>query len=395
MKLFKSLLVAPATIGLLAPISVFAGEASLNDISKYSNPEQIDLVNAFVNNEPIQNSLLAGGEGLVDSDSFDGGFSETTTASFSADMYLGAVDGGSVTTDDAAMAGYSFQIDLNTTFTGEDSLDISIDAGDSGAAGIAEFDGNSTSNVLTVDGVSYTFPIGAKTTAFVGDSTDGSLLFNTACVYNGPSNTLDDCGNNYSAINAGGGTAFGASYDVGNGLNFAFGYTGEGGQDGLMTKEGDDAFATQVAYTAENYGVSVTYADKENPTFTQDVTEATVWGFNGYFTPPSEGVPSISAGFEIGNGEIPALTPTNTDTSSWFVGLQWDELGPGTAGVAVGTKQHTVDNSAVDGELLMYEAFYSYNVNDGMTVTPLIFVKEFPAGTTDETGLMVKTSFSF
>ena len=52
MKLFKSLLVAPATIGLLAPFSTFAGEANLNDISKYSNPEEIDLANAFVNDKP-------------------------------------------------------------------------------------------------------------------------------------------------------------------------------------------------------------------------------------------------------------------------------------------------------------------------------------------------------
>nr|WP_075438878.1 porin [Prochlorococcus marinus] len=393
MKLFKSLLVAPATIGLLAPLSTFAGEANLKDISNYSNLEHIDLANAFVNDEPNDTPLLAGGEGLVDGPSNGGGFSETTTASFSTDMYLGAVDGGTVKTDDTVMAGYSFQIDLNTTFTGEDSLDISIDSGNAGSAGIAEFDGNSASTSLTVDGVSYTFPIGAKTTAFVGDSTDGSLLFNTACVYSGPSNTLDDCGNNYSAINAGAGTAFGASYDVGNGLAFAFGYTGS--NTGLMTEDGDDAIATQVSYIADSYGVSLTYADKENPTFTQTVTDATVWGLNGYYTPSSEGLPSISVGFEFGDAEIPALTPADTDTSSWFVGLQWDEVGPGTAGVAVGTKQHTVDNATLDDELLMYEAFYSYNVNDGMTVTPLIFIKEFPAGTTDETGLMVKTSFSF
>ena len=85
MKLFKSLLVAPATIGLLAPFSAFAGEANLNDISKYSNLEHIDLADAFVNDEPNHNSLLAGGEGLVESDSFDGSFSETTVASFSVD----------------------------------------------------------------------------------------------------------------------------------------------------------------------------------------------------------------------------------------------------------------------------------------------------------------------
>ena len=162
-----------------------------------------------------------------------------------------------------------------------------------------------------------------------------------------------------------------------------------------MTNEGDDALATQLSYTADNYGVSLTYADKENPTFTSEVTDATVWGFNGYYAPLSGGMPSISVGFEIGDAEIPSLTPTDTDTSSWFVGLQWDEAGPGTAGIAVGTKQHTVDNSTLDDELLMYEAFYSYNLNDAMTVTPLVFVKEFATGTNDETGLMVKTSFSF
>ena len=41
MKLFKRLLVAPATLGLLAPLSVFAGEANLKDISKFSNLEGI------------------------------------------------------------------------------------------------------------------------------------------------------------------------------------------------------------------------------------------------------------------------------------------------------------------------------------------------------------------
>ena len=43
----------------------------------------------------------------------------------------------------------------------------------------------------------------------------------------------------------------------------------------------------------------------------------------------------------------------------------------------------------------MYEAFYSYAINDGMTVTPLIYVKETAAGSDDLTGIMVKTSFSF
>ena len=129
MKLFKSLLVAPATIGLLTPFSTFAGEADLNDISKYSNLEHLDLANAFVNDEPNQNSLLAGGEGLVDSDSFDGSFSETTTASFSVDTVLGSIDGD--TTSEKTTFDYQFNVGLSTSFTGEDSLDIALDSGSS------------------------------------------------------------------------------------------------------------------------------------------------------------------------------------------------------------------------------------------------------------------------
>ena len=61
-----------------------------------------------------------------------------------------------------------------------------------------------TSDALTVDGVSYTFPVGDSMTAIVGDNTDGSALFTTACAYGGPSNTLDDCGNVNAGITNGG-----------------------------------------------------------------------------------------------------------------------------------------------------------------------------------------------
>ena len=49
---------------------------------------------------------------------------------------------------------------------GEDSLDISLDAGNTVGTGatstdsINEFDGNATGDAVNVDGVSYTFPLG-------------------------------------------------------------------------------------------------------------------------------------------------------------------------------------------------------------------------------------------
>ena len=94
-------------------------------------------------------------------------------------------NGNSPSTSDgteAIEAYYGFQIDLSTSFTGEDSLDVSLDGGNSGGAA-AELDLNSTTDeALTVDGISYTFPIGDKVTAFVGDNTDGSF-FTAQLVY--------------------------------------------------------------------------------------------------------------------------------------------------------------------------------------------------------------------
>ena len=394
MKLFKSLLVAPAALGLLAPVSVNASEVNLNDISNYSDDIEINS-NSF-NSKTTTSPLLAGGEGLVDS--HDGGFSQTTTASFSADMMLGAVTGGPLadgrptdkdTLGDAVMAGYSFQIDLNTSFTGEDSLDISLDAGNTTTStlGILEFDGNATGDALNVDGVSYTFPLGDSMTAIIGDNTDGSALFTTACSYGGPTNTLDDCGN----VNAGitnGGAMVGASYDFGTGFTAAVGYAaGESDMaTGLMSKETLDAYGVNAAYTGDNFGVSITYGLVE----TSSIDEDTFTAFNGYYSP--EGFPSISVGYEI--GEDGSVTDKTADElTSFFVGLQFDELGPGSAGIALGTKTPTVEKT---DEQYMYEAYYSYPINDGMTITPVVFIKETTtAGVDDETGVMVKTSFSF
>ena len=377
MKLFQRLLVAPAAIGLLSPLASNANEVNLNEISNYSGVESLEIVNLF-NEQVKENKLIAGGEGLVTGMSSDS-FSETTTASFSADMAIGAVDGDA--TGEAVGAVYGFQIDLNTSFTGEDSLDISLDAGGAQAS-LDLLDLNGGDDSVTVDGVSYTFPLGDKTTVFVGDSMDGSTLYNTACVYGGQTKQIDDCGNSGAAMAAGFGTAAGASYDFGNGFTAAIGYEGEGAAagKGLMTKEGLDVFGGQVTYTGDSYGVSVTYSDFEG------TNDTAYTAFNAYYTPDSAGsLPSISGGYETGSVE------GGTDTEQWFVGLQWDEVGAGTLGLAIATDGHQAENGS---DLYVYEAFYSYPMNDGMTITPIVFIRE-ASSTVDETGIVVKTSFSF
>ena len=125
MKLFQQLLIAPAAIGLLAPISVSASEVNLDAICDQSEVNIEIVVNLFKQNAP-NDTLLSGGEGLVDSGDFTGGFSETTTASFGVDFLVGAVDGG---TSEKTEFAYQMGIGLETSFTGEDSLSATIDIG--------------------------------------------------------------------------------------------------------------------------------------------------------------------------------------------------------------------------------------------------------------------------
>ena len=392
MKLFQRLLVAPAAIGLISPIAANATEINLNEISNYSDVESIELANSFDSDQPNKSLLLAGGEGLADTDSYDGGFSETTTASFSVDFAIGAVDGKDVTTgltdgDEDLQAVYGFQIDLNTSFTGEDSLDISLDAGNgAGTTPLAEFDLNGANaagaDILSVDGVSYTFPIG-NATAFVGDNTDGSLLFTTACVYGGPSNTLDDCANVTAGI-TGGGLSIGASYDFDNGFTTAFG--AQFVETGIATDETNDSYALNAAYTGDNYGVSITYANVElvndNDTYT---------ALNGYYS--FDNGLNISAGYEI--GDLDNAVAANDETEAYFVGVN-GEVGPGELGAALGTVGIQTEANGSIPDRMMYEVYYSYAVNDGMTITPLIYTVEgVDDADSDETGIMVKTSFSF
>jgi len=397
------LLVAPAALGLFVPMTATnATEVNLEDISIYSevetsiqsDVENIDFSSSFDREDSSTKNLFAGGEGLVSPDSDS--FSSTTVASFSTDFILGAVDGSS---NEQVSAGYSYQIDLSTSFTGEDSFFVSIDAGNAGAP-LEEMDLNSGGDGLTVDGIGYQFPIGDKTQVVVGESIDGSSLYNTACVYGGFTNTLDDCGNASSAFTTVGddSTGLSISYDIGSGFTGAIGLATAAGANGMFGKATKDYVGGQLSYNADNYGISVTYADTEgNKKFIKNSQETPIseylldsffWGLNAYYKPDSAAFPSISVGYEIGD-----YAGLEEDTDQWFAGIQWDEFGPGTLGAAVGTAGPQGEDTTDD--LLMYEAFYSYTINDSMTVTPAFYIQETATGSDDITGYVVKTSFSF
>ena len=371
MKLFKSLLVAPATLGLLAPMSATANEVTIND---FNPAEELAITNSRVDGlEARINNFEAGS------------FSTTTTASFGADFVIGAVDGGGAGTE-ATTFDYQYGMSLSTSFTGEDSLDLTIETGNATSASSTILNMNGMSDTMTLDGITYTFPLGDALTVMVGDSTDVSALYSTACTYSAFTDLLSNCGSG-TAAGLGGGSAFSgspssataaASYDFGNGFSVAGGVSSAGGDaDGLLTNESLDVYGVQVAYNTDSLGVSLSYALTETST----TADTTFFGVNAYYS--LDGGPSLSIGFE---SEDPDTTAEET---GYFIGLTWDEFGPGSFSIGMSTLENYLDTET---EQYQYEAAYSYAVNDGMTITPGVFIKE---GTTDETGVILKTSFSF
>ena len=132
------------------------------------------------------------------------------------------------------------------------------------------------------------------------------------------------------------------------------------------------------AYSADSYGVALAYVSDDMGSGTDSKS---FWGVNGYYT---FDLASLSVGFETSDDGT-------TEKSGYFVGLSFPEVGPGSVNIAAATTGLFADSET---ETLTYEASYSYALNDGMTITPGIFIKEVD-GADDQTGVAVKTSFSF
>ena len=237
-----------------------------------------------------------------------------------------------------------------------------------------------TGAALAVDGISYSFPVGGISMV-VGADTDISASFTGACSYSAFTDYMSDCGTVNSIGKGGNGVTATGGYAFDSGFSVAAGLSSKSDSgDGILTKEGTDSYGIEAAYTADAWGLSVAYISDDNGTG----AETTSWGVNGTYTFEGESLPSVSLGYET--------QETTATSSGYFVGLTWPEVGPGSVSVGAATKGNFADDAT---ELMIYEASYSYSVNDGLTITPGVFIQE-TAGTADDlTGVLVKSSFSF
>ena len=378
MKLFKSLLIAPATLGLLSPLSALSSEVDFQAISNYSKSD-IELDANSFKHSPTNNTLLSGGEGLVESVSSDS-FSSTTSASFTAEAILGgistdleAAEGADV---EAVSLDYQYGIGLTSSFTGEDSLDVTIDVGggSNGGSQTSIYMGmDATDDAMVVDGITYTFPVGG-TTMLVGDSTDISALYTGACAYSGFIDYSTNCGTGNSLGVGGQGVTAAMSYAFDSGFSLAGGISSPAGE---ILGNANDSFGIEAAYTADDYGVAIAFSDIEGD------TDSTYTGLNGFY---SFDFATISAGYETNDVD------EADDTSSFFLGLT-KEIGPGTAEVGYTSTDMDPYEFGITETAYLYEASYSFPVNDALTITPGVGILDIEAGET--TIAAVKATFSF
>ena len=209
----------------------------------------------------------------------------------------------------------------------------------------------------------------------VGDSTDLSALFTGACTDSAFTDaTPDDCGTGNSLGAGGKGVTAGISYAFDSGFSLAGGVTSGNTE---ILGDAADAYGINAAYSADSWGAALAYVSDDGGAG----DDVTTWGLQGYYT---FDLASLSAGYETSE-------TGGTDSSGYFVGLTFPEVGPGSVNIAAATTGLFASDAT---ETLIYEASYSYDINDGMTITPGIFITEVDGGD-DLTGVAVKTSFSF
>ena len=434
MKLFQQMLVAGASLSLLAPVASQASDlVNIEEMNSYarsqSRSSKIDS-KTFINEVSEDIAQLKGRvDGLeAQQNNFEAGaFSSTTSMDGKAIFWIGGVDGADNLNDsslgdgkETIGTGYTYTMNLNTSFTGDDNLYVRLKAGENAPQWkykeTYHIDTKDTSDALNVDKIWYSFPIGDNITAFVGPRIENYYMYVTPSVYK--PGVL-------KSLKLGGNSNFGASTDVG----FGFKYETDGGfaiasnivdknadSTGLMGKASVSKWDTQIAYTTDRWHLSATRSDAQNWTSQSynatslgagmkgSTGDTTGYALRGYWIPEESGtaVPEVSIGYDIKNADQ-AASGAAKEATSYMVGLTWkdmfqpdDRIGLAfTQPLKVTECNGTCSSTEVDP--FVWEAYYAFKPNDSMEIRPAIFGgSDVENSTADDIfGAAVTTTFKF
>ncbi len=366
---------------------------------------------------------------------------------------------------------YDLRLNLLTSFTGKDLLYTRLRSGNFDNA----FNGNGVNltaldvasngiggtDSIGIDRLYYRFPVGRDFTFIVGPkarnteslavtpsvygSGKGDRILDLFSLHGAPGVYNKATGSMLAGIwkqnvkKGQGGFSFGANYVAQQG-NFGQAFDGDdttcsSSEGGIGTDCARGNFLAQLNYTAPQWNVSLAYRYGQQATNFRRGTNfaaSNSWflttgdsnsvAANAYWQPKESGwLPSISLGWGLnslsGNDNnalgIEFVDPYVTESQSWFVGLQWNDLfGKGNAaGMAVGQpvfatalsrgSSDSGNTTPADGNYV-WEWWYKFQVTDNIAVTPAIFYLSRPLGqlTGEDNsftnfGGLVQTTFKF
>jgi len=423
MKLFQRLLVAPAALGLMAPL---AANADVAPVSKDSDTNS-EVIQARVDGVESQLGELMAGQ-----------FSSTTTLTGKAAFVVGSVD-DSLQTDstkggDEWTMNYMYQLNMNSSFSGKDLLYTRIKTGDFSTESATNYGrfankgngdylavSNDNGNILEVDKIWYQFPLGDSLQVWVGPKIENYYMLASAPSIYKPVTKQFALGGNASTYGSSTSPGFGAAWtqqvDDPSEARFAVSanYTGKGGNDasaGLLDEDSKEFFLTKVEYGSSQWQVSAAFASKTNgeaydgyyhTSQGEDYsTDLTSIGLRAYWKPDETGVvPSVQIGFDAASVDN-AASGDPDEMQAWMVGLGWKDLlmDGNKAGIAFGSRQHATSyngsGSDVADENFVWEAYYTFKINDGVSVTPALFGgSDLEADGHEVDGALIQTEFRF
>ena len=424
MKLFQRMLVAGASLSLIAPIAAQASDTvNLDEMSSYGRSQtkssRLDS-NTFINevSEDIAN-LNGRIDGLeAKQNEFEAGsFSDTTTLDGKAVFSVGGAEADIATENEKGTitAAYTYTMNLNTSFTGDDNLYTRIKSGNHSGWSVTKGEqntylsaGNSNGDALKVDKIWYTTPVGENNTIWVGPKIENYYMHATTPSIYKPVLKAFTLGGNAAAYGASTSPGAGWAYNADNGFAVSSNFTTKSGNSsGILTDQGATSWATQLGYTKPQYSVSAILNQKYNgwadtSYFTSDDGAArpgdgnsTNIGLRAWWRPAETGTatPSISVGYDTSETDASG----NSNTTAYFVGLNWQDIfsPDDRIGVAIGQPQKHEDDTV---DPFLYEVYYEYKVNDSVTITPTIFGGTYENASDQETdmnGYVVNTTFKF
>jgi len=342
MKLFQRLLVAPAALGLMAPVAVNADTA----------------------------------------------FSSTTTLSGEAVFTVGAADFENSNTNEELYMQYAYSLDLDSSFSGSDNLHVGIEAGNaSGPMAILDSAVNTDNQTLVVSSLYYSFPVGDIAITGGPVVEDEDLIAATLSTYSAGLVTSPLI---YSELGWSG-AGVSAAYAPENGITASASILSIDAADstrGINNDNGDDIATLSVGFNGESgFGGGIVYSSSDGDNGTVGTAaEYTTFGAGVYYN--AEDLPlGVSVAFDSIDNEDSGI-----ESTSFHLGVDY-EVGPGTAHVAYQTIE--LDDNGNDTDQDIFEIGYSYDVNDNVTVTPAFFSEGETDGDDQDTGFVVETTFSF